>query len=90
MEEIIPRGISYGLGYDMGPSVLYQDNMSAILLETNGKVSSMKQTNNIKVNYYYIKEKVDNGEIKIENCPTRQMWTEINTKPKHGLVYRKF
>ncbi len=83
-------GISYGLGYDMGPSVLYQDNMSAILLEIYGKVSSMKQTKHIKVNYFYIKEKVDNGEIKIEHCPMRQMWTEINTKPKQGLVYHKF
>ncbi len=29
-------------GYDMDPLVLYQDNMSAILLETNGKASSTK------------------------------------------------
>ncbi len=29
-------------GYYMDPSVLYQDNKSAILLETNGKVSSTK------------------------------------------------
>jgi hypothetical protein len=31
-------------GYDMDASLLYQDNMSAILLETNGKVSSSKRT----------------------------------------------
>jgi hypothetical protein len=30
--------------YDMDPSVLYLDNMSVILLDTNGKVSGMKQT----------------------------------------------
>jgi hypothetical protein len=29
-------------GYDMDASLLYQDNMSAILLETNGKTSSSK------------------------------------------------
>jgi hypothetical protein len=29
-------------GYDMEPSLLYQDNMSAILLETNGRASSSK------------------------------------------------
>ncbi len=29
-------------GYDMQPSLVYQDNMSAILLETNGKASSTK------------------------------------------------
>ena len=29
-------------GYDMEPSLIYQDNMSAILLENNGKFSSSK------------------------------------------------
>ncbi len=74
----------------MDSLVLYQDNMSAILLETNGKARSTKQTKHIKVKHFYIKEKVDNGEIKIELFPTGQMWTDINTKPKQGSVYRKF
>jgi hypothetical protein len=42
------------LGYDMDPSLLYQDNMSAILLETNGRASSSKRTKHIKVKYYLI------------------------------------
>jgi hypothetical protein len=77
-------------GCDMEPSLLYQDNMSAILLETNGKASSLRRTKHIKVKYFYIKEKVDDGEIVIEHCPTEQMWTDINTKPKQGKVFRKF
>jgi hypothetical protein len=28
-------------GYDMDPSLLYQDNMSAVLLETNGYGASL-------------------------------------------------
>ncbi len=39
-------------GYDMDPSLLYQDNMSAILLETNGRASSSKWTKHIKVKYF--------------------------------------
>ena len=77
-------------GYDMEPSLLYQDNMSAILLETNGRASSSKRTKHIKVKYYLIKDKVDQGEITIEHCPTEQMWTDINTKPKQGAVFRAF
>ncbi len=50
-------------GYDMDLLVLYQDNVSAILLETNCKASSTKQTKHIKVKYFYIKEKADNGEV---------------------------
>jgi hypothetical protein len=64
--------------------------MRAVLLERNGKASSTKQTKHIKFKYSYIKGKVDNGEIKMQNCPMGQMWTEINTKPKQGLVYQEF
>ena len=46
-------------GYDMDPSLLYQDNMSAILLKTNGRASSSKRIEHIKVKYYLIKDKVD-------------------------------
>ena len=77
-------------GYDMEPSLLYQDNMSAILLETNGKASSSKRTKHIKVKYFYIKDKIDQGEITVQHCPTEQMWTDINTKPKQGAVFREF
>jgi len=77
-------------GYDMEPSLLYQDNMSAIQLKTNGRASSSKWTKHIKVKYNLIKDKVDWGEVTIEHCPTEQMWTEINTKPKQGAVFRAF
>lgn len=70
--------------------LLYQDNMSAMLLKTNGKASSLKQTKQIKVKYFFIKDKVDQGEVTIKHCPTDQMWTDINTKPGQGLVYCVF
>ena len=56
----------------------------------NGKASSSRQTKHIKVKYFYIKEKVADGEIAVEHCPTEQMWTDINTKPKQGAVLREF
>ncbi len=74
----------------MDALLLYQDNMSTILLETNGRASSLKCTKHIKVKYFFIKDEVDQGEITIEYCPTEQMWTDINTKPKQGLVFRVF
>ena len=61
-----------------------------LLLETNGRASSSKRTKHIKVKYYLIKDKVDRGEVTIEHCPTEQMWTDINTKPKQGAVFRAF
>jgi hypothetical protein len=72
--------------YDMDQPVLYQDNTSAIMSETNGKASSTKRTKHIKAKYFYIKDKVDNGEVEIKDCPPGQRWKDINTKPKQGLV----
>jgi hypothetical protein len=67
-------------GYGMNSLLFYQDNMSAILLETNGRAGSFKQTkHDIKVKYFLIKDKVNLEEITIEHCPTEEMWTNINT-----------
>ncbi len=74
----------------MDPSLLYPDNMSAILLETNGRASSSQQNKHIKVNNFLIKDKVDWEEITIEHCLTEQMWTDINKKPKQGAVFQAF
>ena len=73
-------------GYKMVALLLYQDNISAILLETNGRASSSKCTKHIKVKYNLIKDKMDQGEITIKHCPAKQMWANINTNPKHGLM----
>jgi hypothetical protein len=77
-------------GFDMEASLLYQDNMSAMLLETNGKASSSKRIKHIKIKYFLVKDKINQGDIAVEHCPTEQMWTDVNTKPKQGAVFRKF
>ena len=61
--------------------------MSAMLLETNSKASSSNQTKHIKVKYFYVKDKIDHGKFVVEHCPTEQLWTDINTKSKQGLVF---
>ncbi len=67
--------------------LLYQDNMSAMLLETNSNASSSKQTKQIKVKYIFVKDKINHSKVVVEHCPTEQMWTGINTKPKQGLEF---
>jgi hypothetical protein len=77
-------------GYDMDALLLYQDNMSTILLKTNRETSSSKRTKHIKVKYFFIKDKVSQREITIKHCPTKQMWTDINMRLKQGLVFLMF
>jgi hypothetical protein len=77
-------------GYDMDPLLLYQDNMSAILLETNRRTSSSKRTKHIKIKYFLVKDKVNWEEITIKHCPTGQMWMDIKTTPNQGTVFWVF
>jgi len=72
----------------MDPSLLYPDKMIAILLETNRRASSSKQTKHIKD--FLIKDKVDWEEIMIKHCPTEQMGTDRSTKPKQEAVVQAF
>ena len=45
-------------GYGIDKNILYQDNMSAMLLEKNRKKSSTKTTKHINVGHYFIKYRV--------------------------------
>ena len=77
-------------GYDMEPSIVYQDNMSAMLMEKNGKSSCSKRTKHIKVRYFFVKDQIERGEIQVEHRRTDQMWIDVNTKPLQGAKFREF
>ena len=75
-------------GYNMTHAIIYQDNKSAILLETNGKMSSSGRTKHIKTKFFFITDKVEQGEAVVEYKPTEEMWIDVNTKPKCGTPYK--
>ncbi len=64
---------------------LYQDNISTQLLIKNGQTSSGKHTKHIKAKFFFIKDRVDDGEIKVFDCPTDKMWADVMTKPLKGI-----
>jgi hypothetical protein len=76
-------------GYDVGPSTLYQDNKSSILLEKHGQASSSKRTRHINVRYFFITDRVKHKEINIEYCPTKEMVGDFFTKPLQGRLFYK-
>ncbi len=67
---------------------LYQDNISTQLLIKNGKMSSGKKTKHIKAKFFFIKDRVDDGEVKVLDCPTEKMWVDIMTKLLQGTAFR--
>jgi hypothetical protein len=77
-------------GYDAGPSTLYQDNMSAMLLEKNGRMSSGKRTRHINIRYFFVMDRIKSGEVTLEHCSTEDMIGDFFTKPLQGQAFYKF
>jgi hypothetical protein len=77
-------------GYVVEASILNQDNLSAILLEKNGKASCGKRRKNINVHYFFIKDRIGSGEITLKHCPATEMLADHFTKPLQGTMFRKF
>ena len=77
-------------GYYISQNILYQDNKSAILLETNGKKSSSKRTRALNIRYFFLSDQVSKENLAIEYMPTAHMWGDFMTKPLQGKVFQKF
>jgi hypothetical protein len=75
-------------GYEAECMGLYQDNIITQLLIKNGKMSSGKKTKHINAKFFLIKDRVDNGDIRVIDCPTEVMWVDIMTKPLQGTAFR--
>jgi hypothetical protein len=77
-------------GYDVEKNIVYQDNKSAILLETNGKKSSGKQTRALNILYFFVTDQVEKGNAQIEHCGTDNMVGDFFTKPLQGKKFHRF
>jgi hypothetical protein len=69
--------------------ILFQDNMSAILLENNGRASASKRSRHMNIRYFFIADRVKAGDLRIEHCPTKDMIGDFFTKPLQGVQFYK-
>jgi len=76
-------------GYSTGTR-LYQDNMSAMLLERNGKASSGKRTRHLNIRHFFVTDQIRNGNVAVVYCPTDDMVADVLTKPLQGSKFKKF
>ncbi len=77
-------------GFAVSNDILYQDNKSAMLLETNGRASSSKRTRHIEIWYYYVADQVAKGDLRVVWHPTDKMIADFLTKPLQGKAFVKF
>lgn len=71
----------------MEPIVVYQDNLSCMALVARGR-SGAERTRHIKIKYFWVKERVSDGDMVIEHKGTKDMYANILTKPLQGSQFK--
>ena len=95
VSEYIPHCIWYMnflkcQGYDLENNVVYQDNVSAIRMEKNGRNSCTGNSRHIDIRYFFIKDRIEKGEVTVAYCPTELMLADFYTKPLQGSLFNFF
>ena len=75
-----------GQGYRAEAITIYQDNMSCMALVERGR-SAAERTRHVNIRYFWIKERVDNGEAIIKHLGTKEMYANLLTKPLQGVQF---
>ena len=71
-------------------NILFQDNKSAMLLESNGRKSAGKRSRHLNIRLFFVTDQKEKGNIDIEYCPTDLMIGDYMTKPTHGAKFTGF
>jgi hypothetical protein len=83
------RNLLTSLGFPQKPTVIFQDNKSTIILSGKGYPCS-KRTRHINIQFFRIKQYVENFSVTLKYLPTEEMLADILTKPLQGQLFRKF
>ena len=82
------RNLIIAQGYDLGPAVLYQDNMSCMALIKRGGPGS-ERSRHINIRHFWLSEKVKQKEVVLEHLGTEDMFANILTKPGQGAQFER-
>jgi KUP system potassium uptake protein len=77
-------------GVNVRRNYYYQDNESAMRLERNGIRSASKRSRHIDIRFFFIKDRIEKGDIHLLYCPTEDMLADFFTKPLQGKVFERF
>ena len=77
-------------GHVVEDSIFYQDNQSAIRLENNGRASAGQKSRHINIRYFFIKDRIASGGLRVVHCPTSVMLADFYTKPLQGVLFQRF
>ena len=67
---------------------LHEDNTSTISMMVKG-ASTTARTRHIRVRYFFIKERIDSQEVRVQHTPTDDMVADLLTKPIKGARFMR-
>ena len=76
-------------GYTLRRNIFYQDNKSAMKMESNGLRSCGEKSRHIHIRYFFIKDILKRENIELVHCSTERMIADYYTKPLQGSLFRK-
>lgn len=82
-QAIHVRNFVMNQGYETGPAILYQDNLSCMALMKRGGPGS-ERSRHINIRHFWVKERVEGGEAAVEHLRSEAMCANILTKPVQG------
>ena len=75
-----------GQGYDQGPVMIYQNNLSFMSLVKRGGPGS-ERSRHINIRYFWVAERVAAGEVIVEHLGTHLMFANALTKRVQGVQF---
>ena len=76
-------------GYKLRRNIFYQDNPSAMRMESNGQKLCGEKSRHIHIMYFFIKDVLKRENIELIHCPTERMIADYYTKPLQGSLFKK-
>jgi hypothetical protein len=86
-QVIWSRDLLLAQGHEARPALIFQDNQSTMALANKGR-STSERTRHIHIRYFWVKDRIDSGEIELQYLPTKEMIADILTKPLQGELFR--
>ena len=59
-------------------------------MHTNGVMSRKRRSGHIDIRFFFIKDRVDAGDVEVTFCGTEDMVADFLSKPLQGEIFRKF
>ena len=84
------RNFLYSQAYVVTGNIIYQDNMSDILLENNGKSSRSKRTKHINIRFFLVTDRIHKWDMSVEWFPRDEMTRDLLTKTNQGSKFKRF